>query len=48
MTVKTVAVTKVEKVKAGKTDRVVVHYKGDDGSDWKNWSFSCKTRGTYT
>lgn len=35
MTVKTVVVTKVEKIAVGKTDRVVVHYKGDDGSDWK-------------
>lgn len=42
MTVKTVAVTKVEKVKAGKTDRVVVHYKGDDGSDWKIGALTVK------
>ena len=42
MTVKTVAVTKVEKVKAGKTDRVVVHYKGDDGSDWKIGALAVK------
>lgn len=42
MTIQTVVVTNIEKVKAGKTDRVVVHYNGNDGSTWKKGALVVK------
>lgn len=39
---KTVKVVKVETVKAGKTDRIVLHYEGTDGTTWKIGALAVK------